>query len=377
MVSERYHSDLRQISSKQAMLARRAKALSENHHDRKLRSEINTLKSELKEQIFQIKSRIDQINNKILLPNGKMTVHVRDAINSFELEDLQKTKATKSIILSVGDNFLDFLSQETKRILRHQLHEDIVIIREKLFNLYNWVVERLSSYQGASVLGVSSLRNASSPNEDKIWENIIEIINIEIRYRQEIPKRGFGQLLSSSTSYAFRFMMLAGLAALIFGGLSGERVNIRGTPMFAVIALAILIGGSVWNYNIWKKQDVELLNKEKDRVKDALIDKVNRVLQIVQTKKLEYIRSHLDKVENDTLSLIEQEIEDSKNTLLEKKEHEKQNLRARIHKQEKLSGERRTYEQYVLKLQQACIDIETTSQNLLHQLSRSLKRENL
>ena len=127
---------------------------------------------------------------------------------------------------------------------------------------------------------------------------ITEMVNVEISYRGEMPKRGFLQRLVAGRRQVYMILM----SVSMFGGAFGVS---RTSPSIRNLFLGLFICGVIYTFSSWRREDRERIEKELDRVKDSLSGEVKRILTEVNREKLSRISAHLGEISKEALRKID------------------------------------------------------------------------
>lgn len=358
MVCDRQRQEDQQLESRKLNLSRKLKSLDNKARESNIKHEFDAVKSAFQMEISELSDGIIEKNKKATLPSGQLSLDISELINVLTEGDLLKDIASKYIKLSVNDEFLNSLTEKVVSLLRKQLREDMVMIRDGVSLIQNQIEDQLSNFRGAAV----SL-DLPLPEEDKIRQSVSESVDVTIKYRGELPKRGLAQRLSEGRRPAF--MILMGIS--MFGGIFG--VN-RGAMWISGLMLCLFIGGFIYTFISWKKEDADRIEKELDRIKDTLSGDVKRLINEVQREKLSRLSSYFKDIERK----LHKESDDlfratakEKDGLLEK---EKNDIRGRLKNIDQRIREISSYKRMTLDLNR---DSKTMYRDLIKLIQNYLR----
>ena len=276
-------------------------------------------------------------------------------------DDLEAETRGSTIRLTVHQETLDRLAEATKQALRAKLHEDMIFLSDGIELVEEMVSERLESLCGERVpLGLRV------PDEAEIWDVITEMVNVEISYRGEMPKRGFLQRLVAGRRQVYMILM----SVSMFGGAFGVS---RTSPTIRNLFLVLFLCGVAYTFSSWKREDRERIEKELDRVKDSLSGEVRRILTEVNREKLSRITAYLGDITKEALRKIDAAVRDVTAQHGTKLDQRRLELKTRIKSLEQEKRERQAQGQSVAKLRQLVEELEMSCRTARRDAARATK----
>jgi Skp family chaperone for outer membrane proteins len=225
--------------------------------------------------------------------NGQLTQY----LGNLSAEDLQQEPTHSQIKLTVDsrylDNLLGMLSQGIQRDCQ---------------NLTGVVLDQLEALRAGIIktcLAGNLTRELSPPAllSKELWGPLAEQIELKINYRGSMPKRGVLDRFKEGRQGAMGFMMMASMAAMVFGG------NLRDTAWFGPSIGVIFLGSMVYSVISWKRDDQERMGQELDRVRDSLQGELQRLLSDIQRELLSRLQEAADGQRKFWLKALEQRLE--------------------------------------------------------------------
>lgn len=359
MVNERYQDEQRRLAAKQSAAARKIRSLEEAGRDQDARSQIDAVRMSFLDETAKLVEGLKELNRKGMLPAGKMTTSVREVADRLESADLRQETVYSTIRLSVDDGFLRGLADRTKEIVKSQLRDDMILLRDGLEALREPLSAKLSEVRGAPVNVDLPL-----PDERKLWESLREMIAVEINYHGELPKRGFWQRLLEGRQRVMMILMFFSM----FGGAFGfsQRAVWVTFPM-----IGLFLWGVIHTYVAWKHEDRDRLVKELERVKESILAEARRLLEESVREKLTRIGAYLEDLKKEVVRRIDEVARETVKTRSDTLEADRQESRSRMRTLEQRTRELQSYGQQFLRLSQGCGELDQACRRLLSDASRA------
>ena len=155
---------------------------------------------------------------------------------------------------------------------------------------------------------------------------------VEINYKGELQLRGFWKRISEGRRSMYSVLMLIS----IFGGLLGLKKSSIGVMIFMLV---LFVGGILFSYISWSREDAQRLEKELDKIKDTLNNEIKRIVDNQQREVQNRINKYLSVVEQEVLDSLEEVIYTSQNEQRQSSEEKTQALRAKLNNVEKQKRE--------------------------------------
>ena len=90
------------------------------------------------------------------------------------------------------------------------------------------------------------------------------MLDLDIKYRGEIPRRGFMQRLGEGRRIVFVGMMALSLVGSFVG------FNVRKAAWAGVVFLLLFLGAVAFTYRSWRHEEEESFGKEIERVRESV-----------------------------------------------------------------------------------------------------------
>ncbi len=294
MIQERFEADQRQLESRQKREARLERTIGAEAKDQDGRVTFDRLKSQFSEELARLLQALRENSRRSLLKSGELGQVLDQLLTSLQPDDLERELAHKVVKLSLKPEVLTGFRRRLAKALRQQVDEDCVLIRDSL-DLLRQNVERTLAEVGATSRSLA----LSTPDNRQLWESLGEALQLDIRYKGELPRRGFWQRMAEGRRIVFVAMMLMSLV----GGFAG--FNVRQIGAFGFVFLILFLGGVIYTYTSWNKEENEQLDKEVDKVKESMQTEFNRTLNDILRDKQTRLQQIIDDLKRDGLAQLD------------------------------------------------------------------------
>ena len=294
MINERFEADLRQMESRHKREARLERMVSSGAKEQDAKTVLEPFKSRFTEEIGHILQTLRENTRRSLLKSGDIGLALEQLLTSLQPADLERELGHKIIRLSLKAEVLKGFKSRLARVLRHQVDEDCILIRDSL-DLLRQDAEKTLSVAGATTRSLSLV----APDNRQLWESLGDALQLDIRYRGELPRRGFFQRLAEGRRIVFVVMMLLSLV----GGFAG--FNVRQIGAFGFVFLFLFIGAVIYTYTSWHKEEGENLDKEIDKVRENMQTEFSRALNEILRDKQTRLQQLLDELKREGLSQLD------------------------------------------------------------------------
>jgi hypothetical protein len=360
MIEERFEMDFRQVESRQKREARleRSLNLSSKEQDGKLLLE--RLKSQVNEELSRLLQTLRETSRRSQLKTGTLGEVLEHMLHSLQADDLEREIAQKNIKLSLKPDVLSTFRRRLAKTLQQQVNEDCILIRDSLEQLRQ-STEQLLAETGATTRSLS----LAAPDNCQLWEMLGETLQLEIRYKGELPRRGFWQRMAEGRRIVFIAMMLLSLV----GGFAG--FNVRQIGAFGFVFLALFIGGIIYTYSSWHKEEAEQLDKEIEKVRENLQTEFSRVLNDILRDKLARLQQLLDELKRDAQMQIDNALKEAQRNQALHSQNELRDAKIKLKVIEQRLKELRPLAQQINGLLQEIKSFEQETKQYLHTLCQA------
>lgn len=360
-LEERQEHELRQLRSRKTREERKT-ASERRAGDSGLRAAQASVKSSLQDELKSLEKGVRENVRKASLPDGTLTRVVEDVLVNLDAGDLRQEAGHSAYKLTVDDELLEHLTLRIKKALKKRLREDLVLLRDGL-QAYRETTEREVSDEH----GVALSLELPPPDERALWDTLKEMLAVRIRYSGELPRRTFFQRLGEGRRSVFAILMTLSIVGSIVG------VNLRQAQWIGGVFIAVFLGSFVWTFRSWKAEDRERLEKEVDRVRDALRSEAERLIAEVEREKASRIKEHLERIQKAASEEIERAFPDHERAVSEAEERARDQARERQRQVDAQIREAQSFQQGLGRLSQSVRDLERACQQALRDLLRDAR----
>jgi hypothetical protein len=220
-----------------------------------------------------------------LLPDGSLSVMLGDQLRRLEHADLEHEAGSKSVKLTLASVAQGQLVTSLRRCLKDEVTRDVAAMAESLLALQRRLEPALEAAAGVPVR-----LSMSAPDSAALWSEISDMVSVDVRYRGEMPRRGFFQRLGEGRKAVFAGMMVLSLLGS-FAGFSWRGVGLLGVAFLLVFVAVVML-----TYRNWQREDAERLDKELERVREQLSTECRRLAGEVQREKVVRLTAHADQI---------------------------------------------------------------------------------
>lgn len=341
-----YEREVRQSNALRMKEDRTARSLDDASRGRDFRGEMDRIRVFFSDDLRRAIDQIGEANRDATLPQGAIVLGCKQAIDAVSTDDIEFEETPANLILRLRQEALDSLSRSCGELLRSRLQSDIAALRTSLKEVEAQVNQMILQFAGTPI----SL-NLTLPEEGDLWRKMIEMISLEIRYRGEMPKRSFFSRISEGRQPVFMMLMVGSMAGTAFG------FNIRTRPVMLSLFVIFLIAFA-YTFISWRKQDGARMDKELERVREALVMEFKRLVAEVQREKMSRIQAYFDEMRRDVERRLDTCMRDVQKAETERGSDERKESRTKLRTVEQRSRELSNLGTQMSKLLTTCGEIE-------------------
>ena len=290
---ERLEQDIRQLQSRRSREEDAARP--ETTVDVSARRPFDLARAQALDELAALAKASVESSRRSLLPEGPLTLALGEELRGLQHADLEREQASKTFKLSLSSSYQGHLAKTLRSTLKEELSRDLVTIRDGLDVIRTRLEATLEETCGMPVSFT-----LTPPSKSELWARIGELVAIEIRYRGEMPRRGFMQRLGEGRRAVFAGMMVLSLVGSFVG------FSWRGIGIMGALFLLVFIGVVFFTYKSWQREDEEKLDNELVRIREQLQSECRRVASDVQREKQTRLAEFLDQIKR----LVQQRIDD-------------------------------------------------------------------
>ena len=319
MLSERLDSDQKQFKARAQREARLERHSESGARDQAVKAEFDAIKAAVNDDFGQLVAGMREANRRATSRTGALSKALRELAQSVQPADLERTPGQRMVKLSIRPHVLAELRDRFGKAVQRTIDEGCVMVRDSL-ELTRGRVEEGLTRAGSRTRSVPLI----APDSREIWEALHEAVDVEVRYRGEIQKRGFLQRLGQGRQIVFSGLMILSLVGSFIG------FNFRRAAIIGVVLLLVFIAAVVYTYRSWAREEEELIAKEMEKVGDAVSAELDRLAADIARELDARIQSRLEATRRELLAKLDVLARETQAGLAQDSEAEKRDARARI-----------------------------------------------
>lgn len=289
-MTERFEQEVRQLQSRKSRESRRSDGSSTNLDY----SFWSQLKTELADEITALQKDLQESARRRDVPTGTTQVSLKQLIDTIDYDDLDREDQYKVIKLSLSrksqDDLTGFIQQQSKQ----QLRQDGETIVQRLQALLDRISDKLHKQTGAMI----GWQVPKVPDAD-IWQDMQELISLELRYQGELPKRGFVDRLSEGR----KSVMVVMMSVMLMGYVG---MDLRSSPWLSYIIVPMFFGAIAYSFIGFRKDEEYRLDKELTRVREELLSSGRRTMTDLNRLKQSKLTEFTDALKKQWQQQLEQ-----------------------------------------------------------------------
>ncbi|WP_068547691.1 hypothetical protein [Thalassotalea crassostreae] len=278
------------------------------------RRETDKIRQYLDDELITARKDIDANIQQLSLQYSSLSKMVTAAIDDISFENLTSELSHSVIKLAIDENTLSDLRyliiKESKGAIKQYYQQTQSQLQSVLVDLN----------QRLQTLAMPKLKQLQIRDCHDIYDALEQRVEVTLNYRGEMPKRTTMTRLGESR----KLIMGLSMATVVLGGVAkaGWDMDLRQSLM--IFAPIILIGGFLYTYIQWPKEDAERLDKELVKVSDGLKSEARRVVGDVQRFIQQQIFDVLDVQKRRMQKNLQDTIQDFQESTQEKAKLEQQ-----------------------------------------------------
>lgn len=320
-LSDTLEQRLRQIDTRIRKEERKARAADSHAGDlQSQRGDWQKLRQESSEQLIAMGKKLAEQARTRRNGSDEQTQMLERFLQSLSEQDLEREEGHKSVKLTVSEDFVRKLLDVTSKGVRKDFERDINALHQQARELKLSMENRVSALAGEP-------QNLPELDFDRkaIWSSVENMFNVRLRYRGEMPKRGFWQRLKEGRQGAMSFMMIIGMLGMMFGA-----TTLRENPLVGLILFLVFFGSIIYSFIGWRKDDEDRIAKELDKLRDGVISEVHRLVSEVQRELVTRMTDVLEQTKKVWSEELERLSGTVGRTLQQQAEQDRQSVRDRL-----------------------------------------------
>jgi len=208
------------------------------------------------ETISELVSSVRERSRKAVARGSWLWSFQGNALNQIGPESIAREERRRVIRLSVNEEQIRGIEASFLRTFKGMLSKELEALRTELNGLCRALELQLA-------LPRCSL-TYDFPSDNSVWNDVAGYAAIDVRYRGEIPRRGFMERLAEGRKVVFLLLMIGSLAGSFVG------FNLRQSGLIGLVCLALFVGTIAWSYKSWSDEELEVIDRETDKLTDLV-----------------------------------------------------------------------------------------------------------
>lgn len=346
VLQSRCSDDERQLSSRLKREQRLEMAQEGPVRDQEIRQRMDQLKQALQDDLSGLSGMVKENARKSQNTTSALSQTVTTLAQSAKPDDLMRDSGKHTIVLKLSDQALDDIRTQLRKRLRELLTDDLTMLRDGLL---------ATQQQAEKVLGEVGVQDRTFPlplpDDGQIWGPLNDMLNLGVRYRGELPKRGFFSRLAQGRQAVFTVMMIGSLVAGFMG------FNLRSNPLVGVLFLALFVGVVGYTFWSWRKDEEMTIERELRKLHDTLETELTRVVTDIQRERTTRMTAFIDEIRRTALTRLEavsrEWLQQSSGAIEQQKREARSRAKAIEQRLRDVQNQRRIIDKALLDLTQA------------------------
>lgn len=243
------------------------------------------------------KSRDDEAARAIG-PEGTLYAAAQRLVEDTHFDDLRQETLNHTIKLSLSSATMERLRSVVRKEMNRNLREDLDILDEAVKS----GLEPMMS-QVCSVTGYTHRIDPPAPDAERLCESLSALIQLNIRYKGEIPRATWKTRFQGARNWMMgvsMFLMLSSGLGVMLG--RDAQTSIR-SALLLMMLFAFIIGlfAAIFGY---KKVRAEAIEREMDKLRDAVMQEVSRLFSNLLGEKRRLLAEHLARIQREVESEV-------------------------------------------------------------------------
>lgn len=276
LMADLHNQRRRHILQRQEQEASQLKALDQQQqgtqHQRQLWS---ALRQQLQDALPDLLRELSDRRRKERTQSGtgQLAPQLDRVVGLLDRQDLLQESGPRQTRLSLHPASTQRLLELVREYLKLECRSHAEALQSRLDTLRQHIEQALHPLAPGAHLSAAQVDGRT------VAEVLQDMIGMEIRYRGEMPVRGLLDRFKEGRQGAMGFMMLASMAAMIFGG------DLRSQFWFGPVMGLIFIGSMVFTATSWRQEDEEKLERELERLREGVRGELQRLLSELQREQ--------------------------------------------------------------------------------------------
>lgn len=250
-------------------------------------------------------------------PLGELSGMMRSISSSLNVEDLEKSRSTAMLKLSVNASHLARINRRIEHVLRQEFVNDLQQVERQALESAEEITADLEERFAASVpLKFPPL------DVNHAWRSVENLMAVGKEAHIELARKGFFDVLTAGRQKVFIIIMFVSLMGRM--GLP----NLFSTPAskagFGLFMAVVMVGSMINAVLNWRREKQLQSEKEMSKIRESLLVEGSKVIEQVEKAKLATMRDYFKELGRSFDGTVKQFIEEAVGQQRAKREAELQ-----------------------------------------------------
>jgi hypothetical protein len=246
----------------------------------------------------EIRKNRDDEAARSIGPEGDLYNAAQRLVDGTTFEDLRQEMLNHTIRLSLSAATLDRLRSIVRREMNRNLRDDVSLLNEAIQS----GIEPLEKTLAEST-GLTYRIQPPEPDVERLCESLAAQIQLNIRYKGEIPRATWKTRVQGARNWMMgvsMFLMLSSGLGVLFG--REVQTLVRSTLLILMLGAFVLgLFAAIFGY---KKVRAEAIEREMDKLHDAVMQELSRLFQNLLGEKRRILTEHLQRIQREVESEV-------------------------------------------------------------------------
>ena len=246
----------------------------------------------------EIRKNRDDEAARAIGPEGELYHAAQRLVDGTTFADLRQETLNHTIRLSLSGATLDRLRGVVRREMNRNLREDLSLLNEAVDSGLEPLMAELEV-----ATGFTHRLQAPAADIERLCESLAAQIQLNIRYKGEIPRATWKTRVQGARNWMMgvsMFLMLSSGLGVLLG--RDAQTTIRSALLLMMLAAFVAgLFAAIFGY---KKVRAEAIEREMDKLHDAVMQEVSRLFQNLLGEKRRLLAEHLQRIQREVESEV-------------------------------------------------------------------------
>lgn len=248
--------------------------------------ELAPLRERLAEQSSAIDRQLALKSERSTQPLGELSAMIRSVCSSICVEDLEQSRSSSLLKLSINASHLAHLNRRIEHALRQEFINDLQQVQRQMRQATDELLGSLCTRFGTGMqvnLPVLDVNHA--------WRSVENLMAIGKETHIELVRKGFFDVLTAGRQKVFIIIMFASLMGRM--GLPNLFTTPGSKAAFGLFMGMVMVGSMVCAVLHWRREKQVTSEKELGKIRDSMLSEGSKVIDQVERVKLAAMRDYL------------------------------------------------------------------------------------